>query len=82
MPQIETTYRSLPIATGSGTRFLSFRHSTKPEFLSQLIAERGKLAAQRVKRRATPREVLRSYDAGGRLRNRRIPPGYRTDFEV
>ena len=40
MPQIETTYRSLPVASGAGVRFSSFRQAPKPEFLSQLIAER------------------------------------------
>jgi hypothetical protein len=82
MPQIETTYRSMPVATGAGTRFSSFRQTAKPEFLSQLIAEREHLATQRVRRQATPLEVLRTYDAGGKLKVRRMPPGYRTDIEA
>lgn len=82
MPQIETTYRTLPAATAAGSRFSSFRQSSKPEFLSQLIAEREHLATQRVKRQATPLEVLRTYDAGGKLKLLRIPPGYRTDIEA
>ena len=80
MPQIETTYRSLPAATGAGGRFSSFRQTAGPEFLSQLIAEREHLATQRAKRRASPLEVLRTYDAGGRLKILRMPPGYRTDI--
>jgi hypothetical protein len=80
MAQIETTYRSLPIATSAGTRFSSFRATPKPEFLSQLIAERDHLATQRVKRRATPLEVLRTYDKGGMLKTLRIPPGYALDL--
>ena len=82
MRQIETTYRSIPVATGAGRRFSSYRASPKPEFLSQLIAEREHLSIQRVKRRATPLEVLRTYDAGGKLRILRLPPGYRTDITV
>ena len=82
MPQIETTYRSIPAATRAGSRFSSYRASPKPEFLSQLIAEREHLSIQRVKRRATPLEVLRTYDAGGKLRVPRLPPGYRTDITV
>jgi hypothetical protein len=82
MPQIETTYRSLPAATGGSTRFSSYRQATKPEFLSQLIAERDHLPAQRVKRQATPLEVLRVYDAGGKLKVLRVPPGYRTNIEA
>lgn len=82
MPQIETTYRSLPAAAGAGSRYSSFRQATRPEFLSQLIAERDRLAPQRVKRQATPLEVLRVYDAGGKLKALRIPPGYRTNIEA
>jgi hypothetical protein len=80
--QIETTYRTLPAATGSGSRFSSYRGVPKTEFLSQLIAERHHLAAQRAKRQATPLEALRTYDAGGKITIRRLPPGYRTDIEA
>ena len=82
MPQIETTYRSLPVAQSGGTRFSSFRAAPKPEFLSQLIAEREHLATQRVKRQATPLEVLRTYDKAGTLKTLRIPPGYALDLVV
>ena len=82
MPQIETTYRSLPAAASAGVRFSSFRQAPKPEFLSQLIAEREHLAVQRVKHQATPLEVLRTYDKGGKLKTLRIPPGYRLNVEA
>lgn len=82
MRQIETTYRALTVAPGAGGRFSSYRARPEPEFLSQLIAARDHLAAQRVKRQATPLEALRTYDEGGRLRVRRLPPGYRTDILV
>lgn len=77
--QIDTTYRTMPAATGPGSRFSSYRQAPKPEFLSQLIAEREHLATQRAKRQATPLEVLRIYDAGGKLKVLRVPPGYRTN---
>jgi len=80
MRQIETTYRSVPLATGSRSRFSSWRAVPKPEFLSQVIAARENLNVQRVKRQATPFEVLKTYDAGGKLRVLRVPPGYRTDI--
>ena len=82
MPQIETTYRSLPVATSAGSRFSSFQQAPKPEFLSQLIAERDHMAPQRLKRQATALEVLRTYDAAGKLKSLRIPPGYRTNIKV
>jgi hypothetical protein len=80
--QIETTYRTLPAAPGGGSRFSSYRGSPKTEFLSQLIAERHHLAAQRAKRQAPIAEVLRTYDAGGKIAVRRLPPGSRTDIEA
>jgi hypothetical protein len=80
MPQIETTYRSVPVASSRGARFSSFRATPKPEFLSQLIAEREHLAVQRVKRQATPLEVLRTYDKGGKLKVMRMPPGFGLDL--
>jgi len=81
MPQIETTYRSIAAAPrAAGSRFASARPAPAPEFLSQLLSDRETLAAQRAMRAATPLEVLRTYDAGGRLRLRRMPPGYRTDL--
>lgn len=82
MRQIETTYRTLPAATGGGSRFSSFRNAPQTEFLSQLIAERQHLATQRQKRQAPIAEVLRTYDAGGKIAVRRLPPGYRTNIEA
>lgn len=82
MPQIETTYRTIAAAPkAAGSRFASGR-SPHPEFLSQLLSGRETLAAQRNARQATQMEVLRTYDAGGRLAIRRMPPGYRTDLLV
>jgi len=39
-------------------------------------------AVQRAKRQATPLEVLRTYDKGGKLKVIRMPPGYGLDVTV
>jgi hypothetical protein len=87
MRQVDTVSRNLPVPIDLGTRrqFAESRGSRgtpRTEFLTHLIAERHHMAPQRVKRRATPLEVLRTYDAGGKLKILRIPPGYRTDLIV
>jgi hypothetical protein len=75
--------RNLPVATGPGTGFSSsHRGSPKAAFISQLIAERHHLATQRAKRQAPVGEVLRTYDAGGKIAVRRLPPGYRMSIDA
>ena len=86
MSQVDTVSRSLPVPIDVGTRRAFYgrtdRGAPKTEFLSQLFAERDQMAAQRIHRRATPMEVLRVYDAGGKLKVLRIPPGYRLNLAV
>ena len=87
MRQVDTVSRNLPAVIDLGARqqfagSRGSRGSPKSEFLSQLIAERHHMAPQRVKRQATALEVLRTYDAGGKLKVLRVPPGYRTDIEA
>lgn len=82
MRQIETPRAGLPVAADSRSRQSQQRAVTPATFLSQLIAERHHLATQRVKRRAPVADVLRSYDAGGRISDRRLPPGYRMTVEA
>ena len=87
MRQVDTVSRNLPVPIDLGARrqfteSRGARGTPRTEFLSQLIAERHRMATQRTKRRATPLEVLRTYDAGGKLKILRMPPGYQTDFEV
>jgi hypothetical protein len=83
MPQGETGRTRLPVATDGGSRqVLPSRGSPKAGFLSQLIAERHHLATQRLKRQAPVAEVLRTYDAGGKLSIRRLPPGYRMTVDA
>jgi len=82
MRQFDTLRRTLPVASGSGARFSPFRGAPKAAFLSQLIAERYHLATQRQKRQAPVAEVLRTYDAGGKISVRRMPAGYRMSIDA
>ena len=82
MRQIETPKAGLPVATDTGSRPFFSRSAPPAAFLSQLIAERHHLATQRVKRRAPMLDVLRTYDAAGRISERRLPPGYRMTVDV
>lgn len=46
-------------------------------FVSQLIAERDRLAPQRLRRRVPPGVAVDAYAAGTRIADRRMPIGYR-----
>jgi hypothetical protein len=82
MSQIGTPRERLPVALGLATRQFSARSAPEAGFLSQLIAERHHMATQRARRQAPLAEVLRTYDAGGKISIRRMPPGYRTTIDV
>jgi hypothetical protein len=82
MRQFGTIDGRLPVPTEARSGFSSYRGAPKAAFLSQLIAERHHLSTQRVKRQAPVADVLRSYDAGGKIAVRRLPPGYRMTLDV
>ena len=82
MIEFETSKGGLPVATETRSGFSSYRGGHKSAFLSQLIAERHHMSTQRSKRQAPVVEALRTYDAGGRIAVRRMPPGYRTKIDV
>ena len=82
MIEFETSRGGLPVPTQTRSGFSAYRGAPKAAFLSQLIAERHHMATQRVKRQAPVADVLRTYDAGGRIAVRRMPPGYRTRIDV
>ena len=74
-------------ATGLTLAELLARHPgvarrTAQRWISQLIAERHHMPTQRARRQAPLGEVLRTYDEGGRLSVRRMPPGYRLSFDA
>jgi hypothetical protein len=85
MRQVDTVSRNLPAPLNAGMRRPFFsrddRGTPRTEFLSQLIADH-QLAPGSANRRSSPREVLRIYDAGGKLRVLRLPPGYRLSLEA
>ena len=72
----------VPISPDPGRGYSSYRGSPKAGFLSQLIAERHHLATQRAKRQAPVGLALRTYDAGGKIAVRRLPPGYRMSIDA
>jgi len=82
MRPIETIARNLPVAIDASPRFSSYRGAPKAAFVSQLIAERHHMATQRARRQMPVAEVLRTYDAGGKIAVRRMPPGYRMDVDA
>ncbi|GEM_PF-3022019 len=82
MAPISTISRNLPVPSGAGSHFAPAREAPRASFLSQLIAERHHLAPQRHRRQAPILEVLRTYDAGGRLKLLRLPPGSRLDVDA
>ena len=83
MRQFEPVRSQLPVTTGPATGFSSsYRGTPKAAFLSQLIAERHHLSTQRTKRQAPVGEALRTYDAGGKIAVRRLPPGYRMSIDA
>lgn len=69
----------LPVALAcSAPRPAYHRIAPGAGFLSQLIAERQHLAAQRARRRAPIAEAVDAYRTGGNATIVRMPAGYRT----
>ena len=84
MSQVDRVSSNLPVPIDIGARRTFFARDQQglpgTEFMSHLIAEHDSAAAAR--RPATPTEVLRTYDAGGRLKLLRLPPGYRYNLKA
>jgi hypothetical protein len=78
--RLDSVVRNLPVAVEAAAR--SVRPSARAGFLSQLIAEREHVASQRRRRRAPIEMALQTYDAAGRISERRLPPGYRLALTV
>lgn len=87
MAKVDGPGSNLPVALNMGARH-GFsrahyaREAPKSGFLSQLIAEKHQLSIQREKRQAPVAEVLMTYDAAGRVAQRRLPPGTRTNLDA
>jgi hypothetical protein len=56
------------------------RVTPEASFLSQLIAERHRLAPQRVRRRAAPAVASSVYASAIHIADRRLPAGYRKNL--
>ncbi len=82
MRPFDTIRGSLPVASGGGMSSSFYRGAPKAAFLSQLIAERHHMSTQRARRQAPVGVALRTYDAGGRIAVRRLPPGYRLKIDA
>ncbi len=86
MRQVDTVSRNLPVLIDTGARRTFFgrddRGAPRTEFLSQLIAEHHWPVPSIAGSRTSPAEVLRTYDASGKLRLLRLPPGYRLSLEA
>jgi hypothetical protein len=51
-------------------------------FVSQLLAERARLPAQRARRRETPEGAIGAYASGASMGVRRMPAGFRKSVVV
>lgn len=82
MVEFDVAKDQLPAVIEPRNRRMNPRGQPKSAFVSQLIAERYRLAPQRARRQAPVEEALRSYDAGERIAARRLPPGYRMTLDA
>lgn len=79
MVQSETELSGLPMLTEPARpRPSLLRSETTAAFVSQLIAERARMAPQRARRRATPEGAIGAYASGAKIAVKRMPMGYRT----
>ena len=58
------------------------RNKTTADFLSQLIAERTRLAAQRPKRRAPLSLATKAYNSVRRIAIKRLPSGFTYNSQI
>jgi hypothetical protein len=65
------------VLASSAPRSTYRRAAPGAAFLSQLIAERHRLAPQRARRRAPVAEAVDAYCSAGRVMVARMPAGYR-----
>lgn len=76
--QFETLRPGLPVPTSpAGPRPSLARSAAGAAFVSQLLAARAHVPAQRARRRGTAEGAIGAYGSTARLAERRMPPGYR-----
>ena len=74
---------NLPVAINTATEKPSLaRNKTMADFLSQLIAERSRLATQRPKRRAPVSLATKAYNSVRRLAIKRMPNGFTYNSKI
>lgn len=80
MPDLEISKGQLQPAAELPRRRLNSRSGApRAAFVSQLIADRYSLVAERQR---PLQDALRSYDAGTRIAVRRVPAGYRMTLDA
>ena len=78
MPDYETDRPGMPVPlTITLERPSLARSAPSAAFVSQLLAERDRLPAQRERRTASLDRALGAYAQGGRITQRRMPQGFR-----
>lgn len=78
MSATETRRLDLPVSLDQRQPRPSLqRTETSAEFVSQLLAERYRLAPQRMRRRSTPEGAVDAYAEGAKAADKRMPMGYR-----
>jgi len=78
MANSETQLSGLPTVTGiSRPRPSLLRSETTAAFVSQLLAQRNDLPAQRARRRGTAEGAASAYAEGAQIAVKRMPMGFR-----
>lgn len=81
MANNETNRSGLPMLIEPAGPHPSLQRSeTTAAFVSQLLAERNRMAPQRARRRNSPEGAVGAYAAGARVAVKRMPMGYRTSI--
>jgi hypothetical protein len=81
MADFETQTAGLPMVIEPARPRPSLKRTeTTAAFVSQLLAERARLAPQRARRRATPEGAVGAYADSARIAIKRMPMGYRTSI--
>lgn len=79
MADSETKSSGLPVPMEARQpRPSLLRSQTRADFVSQLLAARSQMPAQRQRRRGSSEGAIGAYSAGAQVAVKRMPLGYRT----